>query len=194
MLNRRMFIAAGAASAFALDAARALEPKAAEAFVTALADDVIAIVKQTGTPEERSQAFLKLFRENVALPQIGRFTAGLAWREMSPAQQEAYLEAFERYAAKAYVNRLGEYSGQTLVVTGSQDAGQRGVLVNSLLKSPGEQDIRIDWLVSDRGGSTQVVDVVGEGVSLSISQREEFAAMLEKRGGDIDRFIADLGA
>jgi phospholipid transport system substrate-binding protein len=46
--------------------------------------------------------------------------------------------------------------------------------------------------VDDRSGQPLLSDLIAEGVSLSISQREEFAAMVEQRGGDIDRFIADL--
>ncbi|MEE4662212.1 MAG: ABC transporter substrate-binding protein, partial [Halieaceae bacterium] len=59
-------------------------------------------------------------------------------------------------------------------------------------KSPDAQDVAVEWLVNDREGPTRLVDVVAEGVSLSISQREEFAAMVDKRGGDIDAFIDDL--
>ena len=93
---------------------------------------------------------------------------------------------------RSYTKSIGNYNGQTLVVTGAQDAGARGVLVSSALRAAGVQDVKLDWLVSDRSGDLRIVDVVAEGVSLAITQREEFAAMVEARQGDIDRFIADL--
>lgn len=191
--TRRTLLAllAGAALA-APGAARALTPEAARSFVENALRDLEAIVKSARPGDDRADAFLALFRRIAALPEIGRFTMGVAWRSMSEAQRAAFLKAFESYAARAYSSRIGDYNGQTIQVTGAQGAGQRGVLVASVLKQPGAQDIRIDWLVSDRGGDTRLADIVAEGVSLSISQRETFAAMLERRGGDIDRFIADL--
>jgi phospholipid transport system substrate-binding protein len=194
MTTTRRAVIAGIASMAALAAfpVRALDGAQAEAFIADVADEVTRIVSSAGPGDTRVSEFLALFRRVAALPQIGRFTLGSTWREMSEAQQQEFLQAFENYAARAYTHRIGEYNGQTLVVTGSQDAGQRGILVNSRLEAPGQQPIRVDWLVSDRGGEVQVVDLIAEGVSLSITQREEFAAMIEARRGDIDRFIADL--
>jgi phospholipid transport system substrate-binding protein len=194
-LTRRATMAAALATmaAGALPAGAQTRPEA-EAFIRDLIVEVEAIVKAEQTGGGRVDEFMSLFRRVAALPQIGRFVAGQAWREMSPAQQEAYMAAFERYAANAYSRNIGEYNGQTMEVVGSQDAGRRGVLVNTRLLSPGEQPLRIDWLVSDRGGNLLLSDVVAEGVSLTISQREEFAAMLEARNGNLDEFIADLGS
>lgn len=172
--------------------AMALQPAEAERFVASIADEMLAIVSKASAGNPRTEAFLALFRRVAALDDIGRFTMGQHWRTMSPAQQKAFLEAFERYASRAYTNRIGEYNGQTLEVRGAQDMGRRGVLVRSVLKQPGAQDVAIEWLVSDRNGKPQVVDLVAEGVSLAIAQREEFAAMVERRGGDYDRFISDL--
>jgi phospholipid transport system substrate-binding protein len=190
-LTRRSALAALASLLLPWPAA-ALQPAEAQRFVAAVADEMIAIVSKASAANPRSEAFLALFRRVAALDDIGRFTMGQHWRTMSPAQQKAFLEAFERYASRAYTNRIGEYNGQTLVVNGAQDMGRRGVLVRSVMKQPGAQDVAIEWLVSDRNGKPQIVDLVAEGVSLAIAQREEFAAMVERRGGDYDRFIRDL--
>jgi phospholipid transport system substrate-binding protein len=56
------------------------------------------------------------------------------------------------------------------------------------------QPVVVEWLVSDRPGRVVIADIVIEGVSLLVTQREEIAAMLEKRGGDVDKLISDLAA
>lgn len=190
--TRRLVLAGVGALAAMPRAAGALAPAEAERFITRIVDEIIAIVREATPGNTRADEFLALFRRVAALPDIGRFTMGVHWRQMSEAQKAAFLDAFEGYAARAYTQRIGEYNGQTLEVTGSQDMGRRGVLVRSALKQPGAQDLAIEWLVSDRNGTAQVVDIVAEGVSLAIAQREEFAGMLERRGGDYDRFITDL--
>ena len=192
--RRALLITAIAASGLVAMPGRAaaLAPAEAEAFVSKIVDEIIGIIKAATPSNNRSDDFLTLFRRVAALPDIGRFTMGTHWRQMNGSQQSAFIDAFERYAVRAYTRRIGEYNGQTLHVTGSQDMGRRGVLVRSALKQQGAQDLAIEWLVSDRNGSPQIVDIVAEGVSLAIAQREEFAGMLERRGGDYDRFIADL--
>jgi phospholipid transport system substrate-binding protein len=170
----------------------AVTPSAAEAFVTEIVDEIISIIQSASQTDNGGAAFLDLFRRVAALPDIGRFTMGVHWRQMNNGQQSAFIDAFERYAVRAYAKRIGEYTGQKLVVLGSSDMGSRGVLVRSVLRQEGAQDLAIEWLVSDRNGKPQVVDIVAEGVSLAIAQREEFAGMVERRGGDYDRFISDL--
>ena len=172
--------------------AAALTADEARTFVQGVTDEMLAIVQASTPDDPRVEQFLELFRRTAALDAIGRFTLGPHWRGMTEAQQGAFLAAFERYASRVYANRVGDYNGQRLEIIGVQDVGRRGMLVRSRLRQPGAADIALDWLVSDRGGDTRIVDIVAEGVSLSIAQREEFAGMIERRGGDFDRFIRDL--
>ncbi len=192
MTPTRRLVLAGLALAAAPGAARAVGTDEAIAFVKELTGDLESILKRATPGEARVGEFLSLFRRTTALADIGRFTMGLNWREMNDAQKQRFLDAFERYAARVYVARIGDYTGQTIEVTGAQDVGRKGVLVKSLLKSPGEEDVAVEWLVNDRNGPLQLVDIVAEGVSLAIAQREEFASMVERRNGDIDEFIDDL--
>lgn len=190
--TRRALIVGLLAASLPLGNAMALSTGDAEDFVRDLGTKLEEIVSSASAGDPRAEAFLELFRRTTALTDIGRFTLGRHWQQMSSEQHTAFLDAFERYAARAYTNRLGDYDGQRLDVRGSQDVGRRGILVRSMLVQPNAQDLQIDWLVTDRNGVPQVVDIVAEGVSLSIAQREEFAGMIERRGGDYDRFIRDL--
>lgn len=192
IMTRRDVLIGLAVTLAPLTPARATDVGAARAFIDTMGAQLIEILRTAKPGADRADEFLVLFRRAAALPQIGRFTMGLNWRQMTEAQQNAFLEAFEAHAVRSYTKSIGDYTGQTLVVTGAQDAGKRGVLVSSALRAKGAQDVRLDWLVSDRTGDLRIVDVVAEGVSLAITQREEFSAMVDARQGDIDRFIADL--
>ncbi|MEM7236859.1 MAG: ABC transporter substrate-binding protein, partial [Pseudomonadota bacterium] len=54
--------------------------------------------------------------------------------------------------------------------------------------------VNVEWLVSDRPGRIVIADIIIEGVSLLLTQRDEIAGMLGKRNGDVDKLIADLEA
>lgn len=198
MITRRSMmtatVSAGIAAAVLLRApgARALGPDAAQAHVRMTVDRVLALVKEAGSPESKAGRLAAILKDVAAMPQIARFAAGVAWRDMSDAQQGRYSEAFLNYLSTVYARRFQDYSGQTVEVGRVTDEGKRGLMVASTVTQTGAQPIKVDWLVTDRPGRTVIADIVIEGVSLLITQREEIASMLSARGGDVDRLISDL--
>ena len=42
---------------------------------------------------------------------------------------------------------------------------------------------RVDWRVRESEKGLKIIDVVVEGVSMALTQRDEFAAVLHKNGG-----------
>ena len=59
---------------------------------------------------------------------------------------------------------------------------------------PGQDDIAVDWQVSDRSGSPRVVNLVIEGVSMLANERAQVGAILDAQRGSIDGLIAQLNA
>ena len=52
------------------------------------------------------------------------------------------------------------------------------------MTKPGQDSRReIDWHVMNNGGRYLVTDVVVDGVSMKITQRSEFAAIIQRNGG-----------
>ena len=58
-----------------------------------------------------------------------------------------------------------------------------------MITSQGQgQPIRVDWRVR-RG---KVIDVIVEGVSMSVTQRSEFASIIQRNGGKVSALINHL--
>ena len=178
------------ASAMALTApALALGTSEAEGFVTKVIADLRALVSRKASADD----FLSLLDQKGAVPQVGKFAMARNWREMSGGQQDAYQTAFRGYISRTYAKRFGDYSGEDIVVTGSTDAGRKGVLVKSVLKRPNAQDTTVEWLVTDRLGPPKVADIIFEGISLSITLREVFGGMVDKRNAMLPPQADDAG-
>lgn len=173
--------------------AAALSEPAAEAFVRDVVQEVTALLASGGDQAAQRAGFRALFERRAAVSAVVGFIMGVAWREMSGPQKAAMEDAFLDYVARIYAELLDQYQGQTIEIGKVQDFGRKGVLVASTARGRGVQDVAVEWLVSDRGGKgPQLIDVTVEGLSMLQSQRQEFAAMLEKRGGSVDKLIADL--
>jgi phospholipid transport system substrate-binding protein len=67
--------------------------------------------------------------------------------------------------------------------------------VSSQVARPGGgPPIRIDWRVTDYGGSYKINDVVVDGVSMAITERSEFASVIQRNGGSVQDLLTMLRA
>lgn len=157
--------------------------------VQTLANQAIAIISKDGSSmSEQKTAFKKLLNQNFDTDKIGKFALGRYRRQATPEQLSEYTRLFDRMIVEVYTQRFQEYSGQTIDVTNGYEDKQSGdVVVNSLVKGSGSP-IAVDWRVRDG----KIIDVIVEGVSLSITKRDDFASTIKKGGGNIDALIAHL--
>jgi phospholipid transport system substrate-binding protein len=54
--------------------------------------------------------------------------------------------------------------------------------------------VEVFWHLRERLGAVRVVDVVIEGISMSLTQRSDFAASVRTVAGDLDAFLDTLEA
>ena len=138
-------------------------------------------------------------KRNAAMPQIARFSAGIAWRGMNEDQQTRFVAAFGTFISRIYAGRFQKYAGGGQAGEGFKmgrviDAGRKGMLVKTEIIRTGAAPVEVEWLVTDRPGRVVIADIIIEGVSMLITQREEIGARLEARGGNVEKLIADLAA
>ncbi len=201
LLDRRTLLAgalAGAGMATLLDvrAAWALDADQARAVVQATIDDLVVMLREPGPASSRASELRRIIETRGNVPQIAKFSAGRVWREMTPEQQQRFVDAFSHYLAVTYSRRFDEYSGDdpNISLGRTIDAGNKGFLVESPIRQPQGQPIAVEWLISDRGGRPEIVDLIIEGVSLATTQREEIGAKFQSRGQNVDALITDLAA
>ena len=110
------------------------------------------------------------------------------------AQRTRFLAAVETAEARAYSERFGQYSGQTLSV-GKVTARANGVsVVDSRLNQTTGQPIKLEWELRDRGQGLRITDVKVEGVSLLMTRRSDFNSYIQNNGGTVEPLIKELEA
>lgn len=193
-LGRREFTLglAGLALSTALPA-YALSGSAAEGLVTRAVSEVQAAIN-SGKPQRRVLAdFRKIFLKYADVNTVARSVLGQSWRKASKADQKAYVRAFTGYLARKYGKQFHDFKGAKFTVTGSRDAGRKGFLVRSMVKTPKRSSpFKVEWQVSDRSGKTLIFNMFIEGVSMLTTERGEIRAILEKSGGDVGQVAKTL--
>jgi phospholipid transport system substrate-binding protein len=154
----------------------------AVAFVRRFGDEAIAMLRDRSAAEaDRRQRFEGLVRDGFDLPLIAQLALGRHWRGATPAERQAYVDLFGRFVLDAYARRLDEYRDQRLRVVDAIAAGQ-DQMVESWVEGSGEP-LRVDWRVRQTAEGARIVDVVIAGVSMLVTQRSEFASIIERSGG-----------
>ena len=173
---------------------RAADPAAAETFIADLGQQVVSTLQREDlTIEEAELQFREVFRTNFDIPTIGQFALGRYWRVASPAQREEFLILFEESVVETYARRFTEYSGQSFRVSGSRAISERDVLVStSILNADGQLLVVIDWRVRERDPGFQIIDVVVEQVSMGVTQRSDFNAVIQRGGGKVEVLLEAL--
>jgi phospholipid transport system substrate-binding protein len=160
-------------------------------FVQDLGDNAIgAIANKSLTHEQRSDKFREILRNSFDLMTIGRFVIGRSWNAATPEQQKEYMRLFQELVIKTYGDRMTLYTGEGFVVTGVRPESEKDTIVNSQITHPdGSEPTTIDWRVRNRDGKLGVIDVVVEGVSLSVTQRQEYASVIQNNDGQISALL-----
>jgi phospholipid transport system substrate-binding protein len=156
-------------------------------FIQDLGNQAIdAIANKNITPSQRTEKFRQILSNSFDLMTIGRFVIGRSWNVATQQEQKDYMNLFESLVVKTYGDRLTLYTGEGFVVTSARPESEKDYIVNSQITHPdGSPPTSIDWRVRKRDGKLGVIDVVVEGVSLSVTQRQEYSAIIQNNNGQI---------
>ncbi|MCG7389344.1 MULTISPECIES: phospholipid-binding protein MlaC [Pantoea] len=130
----------------------------------------------------------------VQIKYAGALVLGRYYREATPAQREAYFNAFGDYLAQAYGQALALYHGQTYQIQPEQPLGNANIIAIrvTILDPNGRPPVRLDfqWRKNSQTGNWQAYDMVAEGVSMITTKQNEWSDLLRTKG--IDGLTAQL--
>jgi phospholipid transport system substrate-binding protein len=122
-----------------------------------------------------------------------RFAVGPAWTGMSDADHTALIEAFKRFTAASYAHNFDGYSGQKFDVDPNVVVRGPDKIVQSHIKSPGDDPVAISYRMRATTGAWKIIDVYYQGtISQLTTRRSDFAATVASGGAKA--LIAHLDA
>lgn len=194
-IHRASWIAAFVlSSVLAIGAARAGAdaPSEAKAFLRGFSERAIAMLADDALSDgERAQEFRDLLHDGFDMPLIGRAVLGRYWHAATAEQREEFVELFEDFVVRFYGDRLSAYSGETLEL-GAAHVRAKDALVRSRVVDTNGPPLAVDWRLRHSAHGWRVVDVVIEGVSMTITHRSEFAAIIDNNRGGVEGLLEQL--
>lgn len=191
MIDRRTTMSLIAVSALLPLSARAQGTDNAAGFVKATGDKMVAVVNGPGSTTTKRAAMKKIIDADVDVEGIGRFCLGRYWRLASSEQQKQYLTLFHEVLVTSITSKLGEYQGVKFIMGRSKPQDEAAV-VSSVVERPNNAPTAVDWIIGNPAADPKIIDVVAEGTSLRLTQRQDYGSYLTRNNNDINALIAAM--
>ena len=151
--------------------------------------EVLAAVKsnQQLTAADKQKA-LKLAEEKV-LPHIDfaeatRLAVGRAWAQATPEQRKQLTDEFRRMLVRLYFNAIGGYEAETMkswtVRLSPNDI--EATVHDQYTRASSGRPVQVDYQMRKTDSGWKIHNIVIEGVSLVLTYRSEFDAVVKQSG------------
>jgi phospholipid transport system substrate-binding protein len=191
MLTRRNTLLLGAAAIATFAAGPRAWAQDATGFVINLGNQLATIVNGSGAYDDKKRRLAPLIEQAVDVDGIAQFCLGIYWRQATPQQQAEFNRLFHAVLLNNIGGKIGQFQGVTFrPTTTSQREGDS--VVGTVIQRPNQQPNNVQWIVSTASGRPKIVDVQAEGVSLRLTQRNDYSAFLSRNGGNVDALLAAM--
>ena len=172
----------------------------AETFVQQSVSKGFGILKDGSlTKQERTHQFRAFLRSTIDFKRIAVFALGSYAQKASEKQVDEFVNAFSDYLMSMFhLNQDQSPGAPAISVTGSTTRSADDVIVNASLggadaSSPTAGQVKIAFRVrKNSAGNDMIVDILLGGVSVAVTQRDEFSSFLQQHGGNIAQLSAEL--
>ena len=163
-----------------------LNEKEAEAFMNEIGERVIGLLTDSSISDpDRANQFRGILETKFNIKAISKFVLGRYGRQATEAEKKRFLSLFKETTIASYATRFKDYTSERFEILGARPESDGGVTVLTQIVRPNGQAIPIDWKLFEKKGKIRIYDVILEGISMSITQRSEYASVIQKGGGKI---------
>jgi phospholipid transport system substrate-binding protein len=160
----------------------------ASAFIQNIGDQLVGVVNGPESEREKRTRLTGIIDNAVDVDGVARFCLGRYWRTASPEQQRRYMNLFHQVLVNNITAKIGEYRGVHFQMGRTQQRDDDAV-VSTVVERPNNPPTNVDWIVTNPGANPKIVDVVAEGTSLRLTQRQDYASYLSHNNNSIDALL-----
>lgn len=170
----------------------------------AFADDPMSVVKTTvdqaldvlrdrSTPlAQRQDKLRQIVAATFDFKEMAKSALGYHWKELTPAQQEEFTNAFVAFIEDSYLSKINDYSGQQVNFLRVTHDGAQYAQVSTDIIEPKGEPIHVNYRLLQEDGTWKIYDVTVDAISIIANYRNQFNRVMNSKG--YATLIADLKA
>jgi len=163
--------------------ARAQQADPAAATIQNFYDALTASMKAGGTTKSRYEKLKPAVDQAFDISGMTALSVGPTWSSISPTDQKALIDAFERMTIANYARNFDSYSGEKFTVDPNVAARGSDKFVKSTLKPASGDAVPFNYRMHQVDGSWKIMDIYLNGnISQLAQKRSDFGATLQASG------------
>jgi phospholipid transport system substrate-binding protein len=171
----------------------------------AWADDPMSVVKTTVNQAlevlqdksaplaQRQDKLRQIVAQTFDFTEMAKSALGYHWKDISPAQQQEFTNAFIAFIEDSYLSKINDYRGQQVnFLRVSNEGGAQYAQVATDIIQPKGDAIHVNYRLVQECGTWKIYDVTVDAISIIANYRNQFNRVMNSKG--YDTLIADLKA
>jgi phospholipid transport system substrate-binding protein len=168
--------------------ARADDVSQARGLIQSTASQLLDVINSSQSEAQKQTAMQQLVRGAVDVDGVARFVLGRYWRVATPAQQQDYMQTFRQLLVYAVTGQASTFQGAKFSV-GQAVQRDSGIVVDTNVLVPGKPAAQVQWVVATIDGQPKIIDIIAEGTSLRLTERNDYAGVISQHGGQIQPLL-----
>ena len=189
---------------FTLTAALAVSLAPSRFVAPAWADEPMSVVKTTVNQAlevlqdksaplaQRQDKLRQIVAQTFDFTEMARSALGYHWKEITPAQQQEFTNAFIAFIEDSYLSKINDYRGQVVNFLRVSNEGAQAAQVATDIVQPKGDPIHVNYRLLQEGSTWKIYDVTVDSISIIANYRNQFNRVMNSKG--YDTLIKDLKA
>jgi len=155
-------------------------------------NQALGVLRDTQTPlAQRQDKLRQIVSATFDFTEMARSALGYHWKQITPAQQQEFTNAFVAFIEDSYLGKINDYRGQQVKFLSSRSTGAQYAQVNTDIVQPdGKDAIHVNYLLAQEGSTWKIYDVTVDAISIIANYRNQFNRVMNNQG--YDTLIRDL--
>jgi len=185
-----------AALAVSLAPSRFLTPAWADepmSVVKTTVNQALEVLQDKSAPlAQRQDKLRQIVAQTFDFTEMARSALGYHWKEITPAQQQEFTNAFIAFIEDSYLSKINDYRGQVVNFLRVSNEGAQAAQVATDIVQPKGDPIHVNYRLLQEGSTWKIYDVTVDSISIIANYRNQFNRVMNSKG--YDTLIADLKA
>ena len=157
-------------------------------------NQALDVLRDTSSPlAQRQDKLRQIVAQTFDFKEMAKSALGYHWKELTPAQQQEFTNAFIAFIEDSYLSKINDYRGQQVnYLKVSQDGAQYAQVSTDIIQPNGKDAIHVNYRLLKEDGTWKIYDVTVDAISIIANYRNQFNRVMNSKG--YNTLIADLKA
>jgi phospholipid transport system substrate-binding protein len=157
-------------------------------------NQALDVLRDTSAPlSQRQDKLRQIVAQTFDFKEMAKSALGYHWKELTPAQQQEFTNAFIAFIEDSYLSKINDYRGQQVnFLKVSQDGPQYAQVSTDIVQPGGKDAIHVNYRLLKEDGTWRIYDVTVDAISIIANYRNQFNRVMNSKG--YETLIKDLKA